>query len=154
MSTSHRPKVPAEGTLGPASHVRDGRPVVEDLQHRSIPLLHQPQLHVHDGLLRICGRATSTAKKKATPRMRIATVSQEPGPLSTTYRGRVPKVSANYRGHAVHHEPGPHRSARRGPATPVDVAGDATCGTTNAQVCDLGLQMGAGVGFEPTTFAL
>ena len=35
-------------------------------------------------------------------------VSQLPGPLSPRYRGRVPKLSASYRGHGVHHEPGPH----------------------------------------------
>ena len=36
-------------------------------------------------------------------------VNQEPGPLSPTTRDRVPEVSPTYRGHDVHHEPGPHR---------------------------------------------
>jgi len=44
---------------------------------------------------------------------RHATVSQEPGPPSPTNRGHVPELSANYRGHAVHHEPGPHTVRRR-----------------------------------------
>ena len=44
----------------------------------------------------------------ATTKRWTSSVSQEPGPLSPSYRGRVPRVSASYRGHAVHHEPGPH----------------------------------------------
>ena len=31
-----------------------------------------------------------------------------PGPLSHRYRGRVRELSPTYRGHGVHHEPGPH----------------------------------------------
>jgi hypothetical protein len=59
--------------------------------------------------------------------------------------------------HLVHvyrvHTAKPQVSASR-TATPVDVAGDAISRTTKAQVCDLDLQMVAGVGFEPTTFGL
>ena len=35
-------------------------------------------------------------------------VAQLPGPASHTYRGHVPELSPTYRGHDVHHEPGPH----------------------------------------------
>ena len=46
------------------------------------------------------------------------------------------------------------RSTRRATDEPVDDAGDALTTTTKAQVCDLGLHMVAGAGFEPATFGL
>jgi hypothetical protein len=35
-----------------------------------------------------------------------------PGPVSPRYRGRVPKLSATYRSHGVHYEPGSDTSVR------------------------------------------
>jgi len=98
------------GNPEPAGHPGHARPVVQDLQHGPIALLHQSQLHQHrqpppDG-------GSHTHQEEGDTRQG-RTVSQEPGPLSPTYRGHVPKLSATYRGHGVHHEPGPHNRCDR-----------------------------------------
>jgi transposase len=85
------------------------RPVVEDLQHRLIALLHQVQLHQHDsGLLRICGRERPQRRRWPPPWRGPSSVSQLPGSVSPRNRGRVPELSGSSRGHGVHYEPGPH----------------------------------------------
>ena len=95
-----------------AGHIGHRRPVVEHLQHSLIALLHHVQLHQHDsGLLRICRRQRPQRRRWPPAETRTPSVSQLPGPLSPRNRGRVPELSASYRGHDVHYEPGPHTRA-------------------------------------------
>jgi len=66
----------------------------------------------------------------------ISGVRQVPGSVSPRYRGRVPRVSASYRGHGVHHEPGPHRRVQ----AVCDQRPILTPRTNEAQLCDLGFR--------------
>ena len=106
----------------------DHRGAIEHLAHRRIALLHQAQLHEHDGLLRNLWTRTTTAKEEATsPRwtpQNPRSVTQVPEPLSPTSRDRVPEVSPRSRSQRVKHVPGSHiapvgrlRMAKRWPTT-------------------------------------
>ncbi len=104
-----------------ASHVGDRRTIVDDLEHRLIALLHQPQLHEHRWPPRRSAGANDHSEGGATGRRgdpgERACVRQVPGPLSPRYRGRVREVSTSYRGHGVQHEPGPHMPCLSSPGT-------------------------------------
>ena len=101
-----------------AGHIGDRRPVVEHLQHRLIALFHQAQLHEHRRPPPDLRARTTHSEEGGNARRRwTSSVSQEPGPLSPRYRGRVPKLSPSYRGHDVHHEPGPHTRGMTHPQT-------------------------------------
>ena len=86
----------------------DHRRPVEHLMHRRHPLIHDPQLHQHDRppAPRRSGSAARQPRRCHTPAG--PTVTQQPDPLSPSYRTRVREVSPTYRSRCVNHEPEPH----------------------------------------------
>ena len=90
------------GDPEPAGDIGHRHPIVEDLQHRSIALLHQVQLHQHDsGLLRDCGHNTHIEE-------------------GDHHRNADPRVSGTYRGHC---RPGTGAASRNcQPATEATVS--------------------------------
>ncbi len=101
----------------PQGHIRHRRPV-EDLHHRLVALLHQTQLHEHDGLLRVRGRGSAHSEEgdngQPVDPPEHACVRQVPEPVSPRYRSRVRGLSGRYRSHGVNHEPNSHTGARMG----------------------------------------
>ena len=65
-------------------------------------------------------------------------------------RGRVPKLSSSYRGHAVHYEPGPHNAPVAVMGKPMGMMGKPAAQRPRKTVADLERT----TGFEPATLTL
>ena len=100
------------GDAAAPGDVSDARAVLEHVFHRGQALLHDTELHEHEGLLRVCrGEPQQRRRWQAAgggSRGREGVV-QVPEPVSPRCRSRVREVSASYRSHGVKDEPESHK---------------------------------------------
>ena len=101
----------------PARYIGHARAVIEDFQHRPVPLLGHTQLHQHTRppcLRPLIDRRQAPKQRKSPQAAR--SVVKVPELLSPTYRNRVRKLSPGNRNSGVQHLPGSHRPVRADPA--------------------------------------
>ena len=98
----------------PASrgHLRHRGAVLQDFQHRPVPLLHDTQLHQHARPLSPRSPADRSKAQDAQTGNQFRSVAQLPEPLSASYRNRVRNLSPRNQNHGVKHLPGSHSVQR------------------------------------------